>query len=173
LIGGSMQKNTVKAHGNPLTLEGEMPDVGNKSLDFTVLDVNFAPVSLLDYKGKIVIISAVPSLDTSVCQLQTTKFNQEAAALDAVVLTISMDLPFAQKRFCESFNVHNVKTLSDFKDKSFSLSYGIYIRELGLIARSVWIIDKTGTIAYRQIVPDITLEPDYDDVLQAAKALGA
>ncbi|MGB4269726.1 MAG: thiol peroxidase [Spirochaetota bacterium] len=163
----------ITAHGNPVTLEGEMPSVGDKALDFTVLDINFAPVSLLSFKGKIVIISAVPSLDTSVCQLQTTRFNQEAASLDAMVMTISMDLPFAQKRFCESFNINNIKTLSDFKDKSFSLSYGVYIRELGLIARSVWIIDKAGTIAYRQIVPDITLEPDYDDVLKAARALGA
>lgn len=163
----------VTAHGSPLTLEGDMPVVGDRAQDFTVLDVNFAPVTLLDFKGKIVIISAVPSLDTSVCQLQTSRFNQEAGALDAVVLTISMDLPFAQKRFCDSFNVHNVKTLSDFKDKSFSLSYGIHIRELGLIARSVWIIDKTGTITYRQIVPDITHEPDYDEVLKAARAIGA
>lgn len=168
-----MPKITITAQGRPLTLEGDMPSVGDKALDFTVLDSNFAPVSLLDYKGKIVIISAVPSLDTSVCQLQTTRFNQEASSLDAVVLTISMDLPFAQKRFCESFNVHNIKTLSDFKDKSFSLSYGIYIRELGLIARSVWIIDKTGTITYRQIVPEITHEPDYDEVLKAARAIGA
>ncbi len=168
-----MQNITITAHGNPLTLEGHMPEVGDRAHDFTVLDANFAPVTLLDFKGKIVIISAVPSLDTSVCQLQTTRFNQEAGALNAVVLTISMDLPFAQKRFCESFNVHNIKTLSDFKDKSFSLSYGIYIRELGLIARSVWIIDKNGTITYRQIVPDIAQEPDYDDVLKAARVLGA
>ncbi|MCX8123725.1 MAG: thiol peroxidase [Spirochaetes bacterium] len=163
----------VTAQGKPLTLEGHMPEVGDKALDFTVLDVNFTAVSLLDFKDKIVIISAVPSLDTSVCQLQTTRFNQEASVLDAVVLTISMDLPFAQKRFCDSFNVKNIKTLSDFKDKSFSLSYGVYIRELGLIARSVWIIDKAGTISYRQIVPDITREPDYDDVIKAAKAIGA
>jgi thiol peroxidase len=168
-----MQKIKITAHGKPLTLEGDMPSVGDNALDFTVLDINFAPVSLLDFKGKIIIISAVPSLDTSVCQLQTSRFNQEAASLDAVVLTISMDLPFAQKRFCESFNVHNIKTLSDFKDKSFSLSYGIYIRELGLIARSVWIIDKTGTITYRQIVPEISHEPDYDEVLKSARAIGA
>lgn len=168
-----MQKIKITAHGNPLTLEGDMPSVGDKALDFTVLDINFAPVSLLDFKGKIIIISAVPSLDTSVCQLQTSRFNQEAASLDAMVLTISMDLPFAQKRFCESFNVHNIKTLSDFKDKSFSLSYGIYIRELGLIARSVWIIDKNGTISYCQIVPEISHEPDYDEVLKAARAIGA
>ncbi len=85
----------ITAHGNPVTLEGKMPLVGDKALDFTVLDINFAPVSLLSFKGKIVIISAVPSLDTSVCQLQTTRFNQEAASLDAMVMTISMDLPFA------------------------------------------------------------------------------
>lgn len=163
----------VTFNGNPLTLEGELLSVGDKALDFTVLDVNFAPVSLFSFKNSIVIISSVPSLDTSVCQLQTTTFNQTAASLNAVVLTISMDLPFAQKRFCDSFNVANVKTLSDFKDKSFSLSYGIYIRELGLIARSVWIIDKTGKVAYRQIVNEITKEPQYDDVINAAKALGA
>jgi len=168
-----MQKIKITAGGKPLTLEGDIPSVGDAALDFTVLDVNFAPVSLLDFKGNTVIISAVPSLDTSVCQLQTERFNKEASALQAVVLTISMDLPVAQKRFCESFNVHNIKTLSDFKDKSFSLSYGIYIRELGLIARSVWIIDNKGTIVYRQIVPDITQEPDYDNVLKAAKAIGA
>ena len=126
---------------------------------------------MASYKDKVCIISSVPSLDTSVCDMMTRRFNQEAVNLgdDVVVLTISMDLPFAQKRWCGSADVNNVQTLSDHRDASFGTAYGVLIKELRLLGRAVFVVDKEGIVRYVQIVNELTNEPDYEAVLQAVK----
>jgi len=125
------------------------------------------------FRGKVLILSVVPSLDTPVCDIQTRKFNEQAQALgsDVLVLTISMDLPFAQKRWCGASGLSQVLTLSDHRDASFGTAYGVLIQELRLLARSVFVVDKQGVIRYKQIVHEMTEEPDYEAALQAAKAL--
>lgn len=160
---------SITKHGDPLTLKGDEISVGDTAPDFTALDVNFKEVKLSDFKGEVVIISAVPSLDTSVCELQTEKFNEEAAKLKAKVITVSMDLPFAQKRFCSSHTINSSITLSDFKEREFANKYGLYINELGLIARAVLIINAEGKVVYKEIVSDISEHPNYDAVLNAVK----
>lgn len=159
--------------GNPMTLVGPALNTGDKAPAFTAVDTGLAPVSLADFAGKIKIISAVPSLDTPVCDTETRRFNQEAAALpeNIVLLTVSMDLPFAQKRWCGAAGIERVKTLSDYRDRSFGLSYGVLIKELMLLSRVIFVIDATDTIRYIQVVPEVTSEPDYAAVLTAAKAL--
>ncbi len=159
--------------GNPFTLLGPELKVGDKAPGFTVVDNGLTPVSLASYKGKIKIISAVPSLDTPVCDTETRRFNQEAAALpeNVVVLTISLDLPFAQKRWCGAAGIDKVTTLSDYQERSFADAYGVLIKELKLLARAVFIIDATDTIRYIQIVPEVTSEPDYAAVIGAVKSL--
>ncbi len=159
--------------GNPMTLVGPALNVGDKAPAFTAVDTGLAPVSLADFSGKIKIISAVPSLDTPVCDTETRRFNQEAAALpdNVVLLTVSMDLPFAQKRWCGAAGIDRVKTLSDYRDRAFGLAYGVLIKELMLLSRVIFVIDSTDTIRYIQIVPEVTSEPDYAAVLAAAKAL--
>ncbi len=159
--------------GNPMTLVGPALNPGDKAPAFTAVDTGLAPVSLAEFAGKIKIISAVPSLDTPVCDTETRRFNQEAAALpdSVVLLTVSMDLPFAQKRWCGAAGIERVKTLSDYRDRSFGLSYGVLIKELMLLSRVIFVIDATDTIRYIQIVPEVTSEPDYAAVLAAAKAL--
>ncbi|MCP4136480.1 MAG: thiol peroxidase [bacterium] len=165
------RENIVTINGNALTLVG--PDVkeGDTAPDFTVLNGDLAPVKFSDFAGRVVIISAVPSLDTPVCELQTKRFNAEASKMEAKILTISMDLPFAQQRFCESFSIENVQILSDFKDREFAHAYGLYIKELGLIARSIFVIGKDGKIAYREIVSEVGEHPNYDKALEEAKKL--
>ncbi len=159
--------------GNPMTLLGPALAVGDKAPAFTAVDTGLAQVSLADFAGKIKIISAVPSLDTPVCDTETRRFNQEAAALpdSVVLLTVSMDLPFAQKRWCGAAGIDRVKTLSDYRDRSFGLAYGVVIKELMLLSRSIFVIDATDTIRYIQHVPEVTSEPDYAAVLAAAKGL--
>lgn len=167
-----MEKNgVVTFKGGPVTLVG--PDIkpGDTAPDFTVLGNAMNPVSLSDYRGQVVILSVVPSLDTPVCELQTRHFNQEAVKLNAKVLTISMDLPFAQKRFCDSFKIENVLTLSDFRDREFGRNWGLIIKELGLLARAVYVIDGEGKVAYREIVKEIGEQPDYAAALEAARKL--
>ncbi|MGC9326062.1 MAG: thiol peroxidase [Candidatus Hinthialibacter sp.] len=159
--------------GNPMTLIGPELKAGDPTPDFTVVNNELQPVKLSDLKGQVVVLSAVPSLDTPVCEMQTKNFNEKAASLNAKVLTISLDLPFAQKRFCSSFNIENVTVLSDYKDRSFAQTYGLLIQELALIARSVFVIDKQGIIAYKEIVNEVTDQPDYGKVIEAAKQAGA
>lgn len=154
-----------------MTLVGPALETGKPAPDFTVLDNGLQPAKLSDYKGQVVIISAVPSLDTPVCETQTRKFNEEAAKIDAKVLTISMDLPFAQKRFCGAHGIDAVVTLSDYKDRDFAAKFGLMIKELGLLARAVFVIDKAGNLAYQEIVSEVTHEPDYAKALDAAKSL--
>jgi thiol peroxidase len=165
----------VTIKGNPLTLVGNEIKVGDKAPDFTLLDNDLNPVKLSSFLGKVVVLSSVPSLDTPVCDMETRKFNQEAAKLgsDVVILTISMDLPFAQKRWCGAAGVDRVKTLSDHRDAAFGTTYGTLLKELRLLARNIYVIDKKGTIQYQQLVKEVTNEPDYNAVLRAVKELAA
>jgi thiol peroxidase len=168
----SERPGAVTIQGNPLTLLGKAVKAGDKAPDFQTLDNGLSPVNLANYQGKVVIISSVPSLDTPVCDLETRRFNEEAAKLgkDVVILTISMDLPFAQKRWCGTAGVTHVTTLSDHKDASFGLAYGVLIKELRLLARAVFVVDRQGGIRHVELVKEITSEPDYDAALAAARS---
>lgn len=163
----------VTFKGNPLTLMGNEVKIGDKAPDFMVIANDLSPVALSSFSGKTVVISAVPSLDTPVCDAETRRFNVEAGKLDkdVVVLTVSMDLPFAQARWCAANGIDHVKTLSDYREATFGAAYGVLIKELKLLARCVFIVDKTGTIRYIQLVREVASEPDYEDVLNALKAL--
>ena len=163
----------VTFKGNPLTLLGTELNTGDTAPDFTVTANDLSDVSLSSYKGKVCIISAVPSLDTPVCDTQTRKFNEQVAQLgnNVVILTISMDLPFAQARWCAAAGLDNVVTLSDHRDASFATAYGLLVKGLRLLARAVYVIDGKGIIKYQQIVPELTDEPDYQAALEAAKQL--
>ena len=164
-------KRTVTMHGNPLTLTGNPVKVGDSAPDFQVLDNDLNPVSLSACRGQVCVIASVPSLDTPVCDMETRRFNEEAGGLggDVVVLTVSMDLPFAQKRWCGAAGVDRVTTLSDHREASFGEAYGVLIRELRLLARAVFVVDREGVLQHVQIVPEIADEPDYGAVLEAVK----
>jgi thiol peroxidase len=166
-----MPKVTFK--GNPVTLVGPELKAGDAAPDFSVVDNSLAPANLATYAGKVKIISAVPSLDTPVCDTETRRFNQEAAGLpgDVVLLTISVDLPFAQKRWCGAAGIDRVVTLSDYRDRSFGLAYGVLVDELKLLSRSIFVVDRNDVISYIQHVPEITQEPDYGAVIAAARRL--
>jgi thiol peroxidase len=163
----------VTARGNPLTLLGGKVQVGDKAPHFQVLDNAMQPVTLESYGGKIKIIASVPSLDTPVCSMETRRFNQEVDKLpqNVAILTISMDLPFAQARWCAAEGIEKVKTFSDYRDRSFGLAYGVLIKERKLLARAVFIVDDQDIVRYAELVPDIAQEPDYDRVLNAVRAL--
>lgn len=163
----------ITSQGKPLTLLGEEVKVGDKAPNFTVVDNGMQPVSLEAFRGKIKIIASVPSLDTPVCSMETRRFNEEAGKLPdkVVILTISMDLPFAQARWCAASGVEKVKTLSDYRQRSFGLAYGVLIKELMLLARAVFIVDDQDVIRYVELVPEISQEPDYGRVLSAVQAL--
>jgi thiol peroxidase len=167
------RKGIITFKGNPFTLLGPELKAGDAAPDFSVVDNGLAPVSLATYSGKIKVISAVPSLDTPVCDMETRRFNQEAAALpeNVAVLTISLDLPFAQKRWCGAAGIDRVTTLSDYQERSFAQAYGVLIKELKLLSRSIFVIDANNTIRYIQHVPEVTSEPDYAAVLAAVRAL--
>jgi thiol peroxidase len=163
----------ITMKGNPLTLVGNEVKVGEKAPDFMVLDNDLTPVQFSSYRGKVCILSSVPSLDTPVCDTETRKFNEEATRLgtDILILTISMDLPFAQKRWCAAAGVDKVKTLSDHRDASFGTSFGVLIKDLRLLARAVFLVDRQGALQYIQFVKELTKEPDYDAILSALKKL--
>lgn len=167
------RKGIITFKGNPVTLLGPEIRVGDKAPDFQVVDTSMAPVTLADFRGKVKVLSAVPSLDTPVCDRETRRFNQEAAKLPeaAVVLTVSVDLPFAQKRWCAAAGVDRVKTLSDFQDRSFASAYGVLIKELKLLSRSIFVVDGKDVVRYVQHVREVTEEPDYDAVLDAVKGI--
>lgn len=162
-------KGVITRGGAPLTLLGEQAIVGMVAPDFTVVDASFAPVKLSDFKGKTVVISVFPSIDTAVCATQTREFNKRAASLgdDVVVIGVSKDLPFALGRFCGAEGIKSVKTLSDFMSNDFGLKYGFLIKEMMLLGRGVVIVDKCGKIAYVEYVDDIAKEPDYDKALNS------
>jgi thiol peroxidase len=163
------RKGIITMKRNPLTLIGPDVKVGDKAPDFTVLNGELLDVKLNDFSGKTKVISVTPSLDTPVCDLQARRFNHEAASLphDVVMLNISMDLPFAISRFCTVAEIDRVKALSDHRDASFGTAYGVLIKELRLLARSIFIIDKNNVVRYKEIVPEQSNHPDYDKALEA------
>jgi len=167
------RKGIITVEGNPLTLLGSEVKVGDAAADCEVLAADLSAVKLSSFKGKVCIVSSVPSLDTPVCDVMTRRFNEEAARLgdEVVVLTISMDLPFAQKRWCGAAGVKNVRTFSDHRDAAFGQAFGVLIKELRLLARAVFVIDKETTIRYIEVVEELTDEPDYEAALKAAQAL--
>ncbi len=165
----SERVGAVTFKGKPLTVLGDPVQVGDKAPEFTVVDNGLVERHLRDYAGKVKLIAAVPSLDTGVCDAETRRWNQEASNLggEVVILTISADLPFAQKRWCGAAGVDRVITLSDHRDMSFALSYGTYVKELRLEQRSVFIVDKDDIIRYVEYVPEISQHPNYDAALKA------
>ncbi|WP_252314593.1 thiol peroxidase [Sinobaca sp. H24] len=162
----------VTFKGNPVTLRGSEVNEGDLAPDFTVLANDLSEVKMSDFEGKVRLISVVPSIDTGTCDKQTRRFNEEAAELDNVeILTISNDLPFAQKRWCAAAGIDNIQVVSDHRDLSFGESYGVVIDELRLLARSVFVVDSEGVIAYKQVVPEVSEHPDYEAALKHAKTL--
>ena len=158
------RSGAVTMKGNPMTLVGAEVKVGDKAPDFTVLNQALQPVTLADYAGKTVVISVTPSLDTPVCDFQLRKFNADLAQKDVAVLNISMDLPFAIKRFCALAEIENAVGLSDHRDASFGEAFGVLIKELRLLARAVFVV-KNGVVAYAEVVPEATDAPDYEKLL--------
>ena len=166
------RKNVVTSKGNPVTLLGPEIKVGTKAPDFTVLDNQFAAFSSKETAGKVRIYNVVTSLDTSICDLQTKRFNEEAAGLGKVeILTISVDLPTAQKRWCGAAGIDKVRVLSDHRDLSFGFAYGVVVKETRLLSRSIFIVDQTDTVRYVEYVNEISSHPDYDKALAAVKTL--
>ncbi len=167
------RKDAVTLKNDPVTLIGEEVKIGQRALDFKVLDNNLKERSLSEFKGKIKLIASVPSLDTPVCDTEIKRFNDEMAKLskDIIIIFISMDLPFAQKRFCQEFEISKVKTFSDHKDADFGVKYGVLIRELRLLARAIFLLDKDDVIKYVEYVKEISAPPAYEAALQAVKSL--
>lgn len=161
----------VTMKGNAVTLLGNEVKVGDVAPDFEAVDTGLAPVKFSSFRGKVCILSAVPSLDTPVCDLETRRFNSEALQLgdDVEVLTVSMDLPFAQARWCGAAGVTRVKTVSDHRDAAFGSGYGVLIKGLRLLARAVFVVDRQGVVRYLELVKEIATEPDYATVLDAVK----
>ncbi|MBL4823479.1 MAG: thiol peroxidase [Colwellia sp.] len=164
-------QNLVKANDKYVTLLGTQLNIGDKAPNFKVVDKNFAPVHLSDFKNQTLLISVVPSLDTGVCSLQTKRFNEEATKLpkNITILTISNDLPFAQKRFCKVENVEQIKVLSDSVWRNFGENYGLIIKDMGLLTRAIFIIDSQGIVKYKELVANISQHPNYESALTAVK----
>ncbi len=162
-------EGAVTFKGNPLTLVGDLPEVGEPVPEVTLVGGDLAAVTVASFRGSPLIVASVPSLDTPVCSTETRRFNEEAGTLGNVrVLTVSMDLPFAQKRWCGAEGIEHVVTASDHRDAAFGEAYGVLIQELRLLARAVFVVDSGGVLRYRQLVAEMTGEPDYDLVLAAA-----
>lgn len=159
--------------GNEMNLVGEQIKVGDVAPDFVAVKGDLSAYHLSDDKGKVVIISVVPSIDTGVCAIQTRTFNEDATELskDVKIVTISMDLPFAQQRFCAAEGIEQVELVSDYKDHDFANKYGFLIKELGLLARGIIIVDREGKVTYTEIVPEVTHEVNFDAALEEAKKL--
>ena len=169
----SERSGIITMKGNPLTLEGRELNIGDMAPEVVLVNNDLEPVSLSSYRGKVCIISSVPSLDTPVCDMETRRFNEEAGALgdDVAIITVSMDLPFAQKRWCGAAGVDKVVTLSDYADRSFGNAYGVWIKELKLLARSVFVVNREGVIQYVQLVNEVSEEPNYQEILDAVGKL--
>lgn len=161
----------IQRKGIPMTLLGPELKVGSQAPDFTVVDTSEKPRSLSEFRGKVVVISSIPSLDTPMCNLQTRRFNEEAGKLapDVVILTVSLDLPFAVKRWCDDAGVDKTICLSDYRNREFGKAYGLIIKERMLLARAVLVVDRQGVIRYVQIVKEQFAEPDYGAVLSAVE----
>ena len=157
----------------PITLIGTEVKIGDSAPNFTVLANDLSPVTLEDSKGKVRLISVVPSLDTGTCDAQTRKFNESASELgeNVVILTISNDLPFAQKRWCAAAGIDSVQTLSDHRDLSFGEAYGVEIKELRLLTRAIFVVDTNDKVTYVEYVPEATEHPNYEKAIEAVKAL--
>lgn len=167
------RSGVITFKGNPMVLCGPDIKVGDAAPDFQAVDNALQPVTLKSAAGKVQLITVVPSIDTPVCDTMSRRFNEEAAQLpEAVALyTISLDLPFAQKRWCGAAGIERVTMLSDYQERSFGLNYGVLIKELKLLARAVFVIDPAGKVAYREIVAEVTAEPDYAAALEAVRKL--
>ncbi len=167
------RKDIVTMKGRPVVLLGDAVKVGDKAPDFEVVAKDLSTIKFSSFAGKVCIISCVPSLDTSICDIMTRRFNEEAVKLgnDVVVLAISMDLPFGQNRWCIAADVKNVYVFSDHRTASFGQAYGVLIKDLRLLSRAVFVVDRKGIVRYEKIVPEITHEPDYDEVLEEVKKL--
>ena len=163
----------ITMKGKPLTLVGPEVKVGDPAPDFSAVANDLSDFRFASLQGQVCVICSVPSLDTPVCDIETRRFNDEAAGLGSAVklLTISMDLPFAQKRWCGAAGVENLKTYSDHREAAFGLAYGVLIKELRLLARAVFVADKGAVVRHVQIVPELANEPDYEAVLQAVRQL--
>ncbi len=169
-----MEKRTgvITFAGGPVTLVGKEIKVGDTAPDFVAVNNDLSEFKLSSTDGKVRIISVVPSLDTGVCSLQTRTFNEDAADLgDVLILTLSMDLPFAQQRFCAAEGIDKVITISDYKDADFGTKYGFLMEELRLLARGVIVLDKDGKVTYVEYVSEVTEHPNYDAAIEAAKAI--
>lgn len=166
----SRRTGVITIEGNGLTLIGNEIKVGDIAPNFTVLDSGLSPIKLSDAKGKKVILSVAPSIDTSVCAAQTRKFNEEVSKIDNVeIYQISVDLPFALGRFCAAEGIENIKVLSDHKELSFGEQYGFVIEELRLLARGIVVVNEEGVVDHVEYVPEVTTHPDYEAALAAVK----
>jgi thiol peroxidase len=166
------RKGAVTLRGNAMTLLGPEIKVGDKAPNFTLTGNDMKPVTLADTTGKVRIIASVPSLDTPVCDAETRRFNEEAAKLSGVeILTVSVDLPMAQKRWCGAAGVDQVRTLSDYRDRNFGTSYGVLIQEILLEARAIFVLDKSDTVKYVEYVKEVAEQPNFDAALAAARGL--
>ncbi len=161
----------ITMKGNPLKVEGHCIEEGAQLPQFTLTGLDMSDVTNATYAGKVVVLVSVPSLDTPVCAIETKRFNQEATALskDVVIAAVSRDLPFAQKRWCGAEGVENVVPLSDYKHRSFGKAFGVELPDLALLARAVFVADKTGTIVHVDYVTEVADEPDYGAALDAVK----
>ena len=166
---------TVTFKGNPVQMGGTMPQEGAAAPDFSLVANDMSAVTLQDSEGKVRIVSVVPSIDTGVCSTETARFNREMDNMpdNVVGYTVSVDTPFAQKRWCGAESVEKMQLLSDFKGQKFAHDYGVYLDDLGITARCIFIIDRDGRIAYTQLVPEVSQEPDYNAVMQKARALAS
>jgi thiol peroxidase len=163
----------VTMRGNPVTLIGPELKVGDKAPNFTVFEAIGSPVTLDNFKGKIKVFNVIVSVDTPVCDAQTKRFNEEASKLpsDVEIITVSMDLPFALKRYCSAAGIDRVKTVSDYRDASFGQAYGVLIKEHRLLARAIFVVDRDDTIRHVEYVKEITEHPNYDKALEVLKEL--
>lgn len=167
------RKTKVTFAGNPVTLLGKEISAGDKAPAFSCTKGDLSAFSLDDVKGKVKLISVVPSIDTGVCEAQTIRFNKEAASLsdDVIIITVSEDLPFAQSRFCGDKGIDNSVVVSDYKTREFGTKYGFLIEDLQLLSRGIVVIDKDDVVKYVEYVPEVTEHPNYDAALQAVKEL--
>lgn len=162
----------ITFQGGPTTVSGSSVEEGKPAPDFLLTGSDMSDVKLADYKDKVLVVISLPSVETPVCDSETRKFNEKAASLDdnISILAVSLDLPFAQKRYCEAEGINAVRVVSDYKHRQFSENYGTYVKELGLLARGVFVIGKDGLVKHVEYVSEIAEEPDYEAALAAAKA---
>lgn len=167
-----MPNRTVLMHGKEVKLYGNELELNTKAPDFTLIDNDLNKVSLQDFGNQVKLISVVPSLDTGICDQQTRRFNQEIVSYpNAVVITVSVDLPFAQKRWCGASGLDNVITLSDHFDVNFGKAYGVLIEDLRLLSRAIFVLDQDNTVVYHEYLPEVGKHPDYEKALAALKSL--